>query len=70
MSRFEGTLARKLDFGEVPAACTGTSGQGRAALRVAPRRAAGPDKYQSLERRRRRAQIRARHLLDVMDTAQ
>ena len=59
---FDGTLARKLDF---------TGGSGPAGLRLAPRaeRLAGPDKYRVLERRRRRAQMAARHLLDLVEDA-
>jgi hypothetical protein len=69
MAGFEGTLARKLDFGELPGAVTSTGGRGRAALRLTPsRRLTGPDKYDVLERRRRHAQINARHLLALMDT--
>ena len=69
MSGFEGSLARKLDFGELQTTVTSTGGRGRAGLRLAPRAAgsAGPDKYRVLERRRRAAQIAARHLLDLMD---
>lgn len=69
MAGFEGTLARKLDFGELPTAVTSTGGRGHAALRLAPsRQLTGPDKYDILERRRRHAQISARRLLALMDT--
>jgi len=64
MYRIDGSLARKLEFGEA-----------RTAVPVAQRRSLrrlgllrGPDKYKVLERRRRAAQIRARHLLDLIDT--
>ena len=69
MSGFDGTLARKLDFGERPTAVTSTGGRGRAGLRLAPRarRLNGPDKYRVLDARRRRAQIHARHLLNLLD---
>jgi hypothetical protein len=69
MSGFEGTLARKLDFGELPTAVTSTGGNGGAALRLAarPGRLTGADKYEQMERRRRTAQINARHLLDRME---
>ena len=69
MTGFEGTLARKLDFGEQPAQVTSTGGRGRAGLRLAPGSSGrtGPDKYKVLDLRRRRAQIRARRLLDLMD---
>lgn len=64
MARFDGSLARKLDFGE-----TTTTWRGRAGLRLALRSGVlrGPDKYKVLDHRRRRAQIRARHLLDLME---
>ena len=69
MTGFDGTLARKLDFGELPTQVTSTGGRGRAGLRLAPGPSGltGPDKYKVLDLRRRRAQIRARHLLDLMD---
>jgi hypothetical protein len=68
MSGFEGSLALKLDFGDSPAKVTSTGGRGRAGLRLADGtdQLAGPDKYRVLDARRRRAQIRARHLLDLM----
>jgi hypothetical protein len=69
MSGFEGSLALKLDFGELPARVTSTGSSGRAGLRLASGtdQLSGPDKYRVLDIRRRRAQIRARHLLDLMD---
>ena len=69
MSGFEGSLALKLDFGELPARVTSTGSRGRAGLRLAPGtdQLSGPDKYRVLDVRRRRAQIRARRLLDLMD---
>jgi hypothetical protein len=69
MAGFDGALARKLDFGELPTTVTSTGGRGRAALRLAPSggRLTGPDKYEVLERRRRRAQINARRLLALID---
>jgi hypothetical protein len=69
MAGGEGALARKLDFGEFTTAVTSTGSTGRASLRLAaPSRALpAPDKYQQLERRRRTAQINARHLLDRME---
>ena len=66
MRGFEGSLARKLDFGEV----TTTAAQaGPAGLRLAPPpgRLRGPDKYKVLEARRRQAQIKARRLLDLAE---
>ena len=69
MSGFEGSLALKLDFGELPARVTSTGGRARAGLRLASgtEPLTGRDKYRLLDTRRRRAQIRARHLLDLMD---
>ena len=69
MSGFEGSLALKLDFGDSPARVTSTGGRGRAGLRLAAGadQLIGPDKYRVLDTRRRRAQIRARHLLNLMD---
>jgi hypothetical protein len=84
MRGFHGSLAVKLDFGEMPTAVTSTGGRlpakaltgharrpgGQAGLRLAPSagRLTGPDKYRLLERRRRQAQIAARHLLALMGT--
>ncbi len=63
MYRVDGSLARTLEIGEtttdVPVVRPG------ALRRLALLR--GPDKYRLLERRRRAAQIKARHLLDVID---
>jgi hypothetical protein len=85
MARVEGSPARTLDFGE--AAASGAVHPGRpirglASLRpgtdvriLSSRRLGllpGPDKYKVLDRRRRVAQIKARHamdLIDVMDRA-
>ena len=69
MREFEGSLALQLDFGDSPGAVTGTVAPGRTGLRLAPspnNRLTGPDKYRVLQARRRRAQIRARHLLDLV----
>lgn len=62
-------LARKLDFGSSATLITGTA-QGRAELRLALLPGgdmAGPAKYRMLARRRRLAQIKARHVLDDAD---
>lgn len=74
MTRFDGSTALTLDFGGMTT--TGTmvapgSGRGPAGLRLAvPGRIhRGPDKYRVLEHRRRQAQIRARHLLKLMEEA-
>jgi hypothetical protein len=71
MSGFEGSLAMKLDFGEQPTMVTSTGGRGRAGLRLASPlgKLTGPDKYRALDIRRRRAQIAARRMLDLFDTA-
>ena len=58
-----GALVRRLDFGEMPA------NGGRRGLRLAMPSGAlrGPDKYRLLDLKRRRAQMRARRLLGLMD---
>ena len=68
MSRFDGSLARTLDFGEITTTAP-VHGGGRAGLRLALPGGVlrGPDKYQVLEHRRHQAQIRARRLLDLME---
>ena len=69
MARFDGSLARMLDFETAP----NHRYQRRLATAAAhrsPRRLEllrGPDKYAVLERRRRAAQIKARHALDLID---
>ena len=81
MSRFDGSLARTLDFGEAagpaPAPPSGRRIRGLASIgpgsqaRVLPARRLGllrgPDKYVALDRRRRAAQIQARHAIDLID---
>ncbi|HVJ26114.1 MAG TPA: hypothetical protein VM493_01185 [Vicinamibacterales bacterium] len=74
MTRFDGSTALKLDFGGMTTTggvATSAGGRGRAGLRLASAGGAlrGPDKYRILEHRRRRAQIRARHLLELMEEA-
>ena len=78
MTRFDGSTALKLDFeGMTGMTTTGTmamaSTRGRAGLRLASAGPGGalrgPDKYKILEHRRRQAQIRARHLLELMEEA-
>ena len=65
MARFDGSLARTLDFEEDPSAPV--QSHARAGLRLAspdgPLR--GPDKYKVLDKRRRQAQIKARHALNL-----
>jgi hypothetical protein len=78
MTRFDGSTALKLDFGGVTTT-SAVGGRGRGGLRLAPRLARfsarsgqalrGPDKYKILEHRRRQAQIKARHLLELMEEA-
>jgi hypothetical protein len=64
MARFEGSLARSLDFGDTTTTAPVYSGA-RVGLRLALLR--GPDKYKVLEKRRRQAQIKARHALNLID---
>ena len=71
MTRVDGSLARKLDFADGSANVPPGSVR-RSRLRLASighgLRSGGPAKYRALEIRRRKAQIAARHLLDLMDT--
>ena len=69
MARFDGSLARTLDFGDGTAPAGRVHGGGRVGLRLALRGGLlrGADKYKTLERRRRHAQIRARRALDLLD---
>jgi len=67
MDRFEGTLARQLalidpDFTTVSPRSTGREPHLRPTFRLLKQ-----DVYAELARRRRRAQIAARHLLDEQD---
>jgi hypothetical protein len=59
MVRFDGSLARALDFGGMPS----SSRPNRRRLSLLR----GPDKYKVLEHRRRTAQIKARHALDLIE---
>jgi len=63
MSRFDGSLARNLTFAQAPYP------EGPAGLRLAQRGAIlrGPDKYDVLAHRRRRAQIKVRRLLGLVE---
>jgi hypothetical protein len=81
MSRFDGSLARTLDFGEAATApvAMDSGGRIRSLASVArgdrgPLLSSGPlellrgvDKYKVLDRRRRAAQIQARHAMDLID---
>ena len=69
MSRFDSSLARTLDFGELTSQ---TPVRGLTSLRAGHARRRlrllrGPDKYKVLDQRRRAAQIKARHALDLID---
>ncbi|HEY7497642.1 MAG TPA: hypothetical protein VH740_03985 [Vicinamibacterales bacterium] len=66
---FDGSLARQLEFGDIPG--NPSRIQSRLRLRVVPdlRGVRGPDKYKMLEHRRRQAQIRARRLLESLDSS-
>ena len=63
MTRFDGSAALKFDFGGMT-----TTGGGRQGLRLAVPSGGlrGPDKYKTLEHRRRQAQMKARRLLELM----
>jgi hypothetical protein len=69
MPRFDGSLARELDFGATTTTAAPNATAGRTGLRLASPSGVlrGPDKYKVLEQRRRHAQIKARHLLELMD---
>jgi hypothetical protein len=67
MVRYEGSVARTLDFDD---RTTDNRLVRIAAVNRARRRLGllgGPDKYTTLEKRRRAAQIKARHALDLID---
>lgn len=67
MSRFDGSLARTLDFWETTTTAGPVYAGGRAGLRLALPGGIlrGADKYKVLEGRRRQAQIKARRVLDL-----
>ena len=71
MLRFDGSLARSLDFDKLttdgPLVRPGRSSSASARLRLHLELAPGPDKYKAIEKRRRSAQIKARHVLDLVD---
>jgi hypothetical protein len=64
MGPVDGSLARKLDFGDVS-----LGGGGQSRLRLAPSSGVlrGPDKYKVLAHRRHQAQIKARRLLELAE---
>ena len=65
MRRFDGSLARRLDFNDSGAVTAENRSPVRLRLGLGLLR--GGDKYQALEKRRRAAQIQARHALDLID---
>ena len=69
MSRFDGSLARTLDFGETTTTAAPVYSGGRARLRLAVPGGMlrGPGKYKVLESRRRQAQINARRVLALIE---
>jgi len=64
MTRFDGAAALTLDFGGAGAMSSRAPGLRLAAATGGLR---GPDKYKILEHRRRQAQIKARHLLELLE---
>ena len=66
-SRFDGTLALQLDFGDLTTTTFPAARPVKAGLRlsVRPVGARGQDKYKELEHRRRQAQIVARKVLGL-----
>jgi hypothetical protein len=68
MSRFDGSLARQLDFGDITTSTFPRPRPLKTALKLAGRLESvrGPDKYRVLEHRRRQAQIKARRLLELL----
>jgi hypothetical protein len=72
MARFDGTLARTLDFGDFEIPIPGRRQRViKVELQVVRPRAVsaslnGPEKYATLTHRRRQAQIKARRLLDLL----
>lgn len=67
MQRVDGALARTFDFGAGPGR-TGLAAESPRLRLASSIRLAGAYKYQLLEARRRRAQIKARRLLDLLDS--
>ncbi len=71
MSRFDGTLARSLDFGEITTTAP-VYAAGRSGLRLAAPGGMlrGPGKYKVLDQRRRQAQIKARRVLELIEASE
>ena len=69
MTQFDGSTALKLEFSGVTTTTRGLGRRGILRLAAPQRVLSGPDKYKILEHRRRQAQIRARHLLEMMEEA-
>ena len=71
MRRFDGSLARRLDFDDRtiahPLSRKRAANPSPARLRLGLGLLRGADKYEALEKRRRAAQIDARHALDLID---
>jgi hypothetical protein len=65
----DGSAALKLDFGGMTTTSSPRGGRGGLRLAV-PTGLRGPDKYKVLEHRRHQAQIKARHLLRLMEEEQ
>lgn len=69
MRRLDGSAALTLDFGGMTTSTAGAVGRSGLRLAVTTGGLRGPDKYKVLEHRRRQAQIKARHLLELMEEA-
>lgn len=67
MARFDGSLARTLDFGDITAPAPASGGRVGLRMALPGGLLRGPDKYKVLEHRRRQAQIHARRTLDLLD---
>jgi hypothetical protein len=72
MTRFNGSAALQFDFGGVTSVTTTAPARlRRSGLRLAAPTGGvrGPDKYKVLDHRRHQAQMKARHLLQLMEEA-
>ena len=67
MPRFDRSLARQFDFGDITTSTFPLARPLKASLKLGarPEGVRGPDKYKVLEHRRRQAQIKARRLLEL-----